>query len=545
MRHEFLPYDVNNTDIGTYLFQAETFAKGKLWRETPQPLEFFQQWQVIVRDHSYAYYAPGHAFFLAIPKLLGLDPWITPWLSSGLSLFLLFLWSRRIAGTEAAVLAASLLALSPFFAVNGTSLLSHSSALLLTLLFLWLSAIWKQEKCPLAAFLSGWTLAFLFATRSLNAVALGLIWIPWILIPRERNRDFGFFHFKSILSRERRSWTLFATGVILPMGFLLLYYRELCGRWTTDLFTDYWPRNKFGFGTNLGRGEPGHFFQTYTHHDLSGMLANWKYSFETLALWWTGHAWITLLLLVLSLLLLAFHRLSSPPSNLSSASNRSLRSAPPLLLWILIHIFLYSLYYTPSTGFSGPRYLTEILPALALLTARLFLAAARLRSVWLLLLMLLFASSAVWFKSNLYAANAQGNASKRCVEQTVLVGARPPALVFLRSFWIGHPYPIFRNDASMNAPILFACDRGTEDARLIEKYPDRNAYILAVAPQKKGLVQTELIPIYDGYQRRWIRDPATVCAPFFIGSRFTRPLELRGEIARQLFHPTPDEIVGQ
>ncbi len=538
-RSEFLPYDVNNTDVGTFLFQAQTFADGKLLRTTPEPREFFQQWQAIVRDQSYAYYAPGHALFLALPMALKLDPWMTPWLMSGCSILLMAAWTRRVFGTETAILATCMLALSPFFGANGASLLSHSSTLALTLLFLWSITKWAQEECSISALLSGLCLAWIFATRPVNAVALGTAWIPWVLWKR------------GMRWQNRLAWTLFFTGTSIIIAALLFYYRALCGRWTTHLFTDYWPRNKFGFGTDLGRGEPGHFFQTYANHDFHGMLANWKYSLEALALWWSGNTWVSLLLLVIAGLLV-FFRSSSPrftmhPSrdNGMTPSSSSLSLCIPFIFWMLLHIFLYSLYYTPSTGFSGPRYLTEILPALAGLTSLLFLSAARSRPAIAVLLLMIFAGSTAWFKSGFYASHAKGSKMKRQVEQTVWTGAQPPALIFLRSFWIGHPYPIFLNSSCMNHPILFACDRGEENRRLVERYPGRNAYILSVTPGLKGSVQSELILIYEASTHHWIRDPGRVSAPFFIGGRFTPSLELRDETARRLFHPKPEEIVGQ
>ncbi len=145
LRHEFLPYDVNNTDVGTFLFQAETFAGGHLSRVTPEPREFFAQWQVIVRDRSYAYYPPGHALMLAVPLRFGLDPWLVPWLAGALTLIATALWTRRLAGPVAGALAAGLLLVSPFFVANAISLLSHSTTLLLTLLFLLAVTRWARR----------------------------------------------------------------------------------------------------------------------------------------------------------------------------------------------------------------------------------------------------------------------------------------------------------------------------------------------------------------------------------------------------------------
>ena len=92
-------------------------------------------------------------------------------------------------------------------------------------------------------------------------------------------------------------FSLFAVGFAALFIPLALYYYELAGRWTLSLFTDYWPRNRFGFRQGLGRGEPGHYFQTFTNHDFFGFLANLRYSAEGLATWWTGNAWLSAVLL--------------------------------------------------------------------------------------------------------------------------------------------------------------------------------------------------------------------------------------------------------
>lgn len=549
-RREYLPYDVNNTDIATTLHQAQTFAAGKISRVTPEPREFFQQYQVIVRDRSYTYYPPGHALAITPAVWLGVSPWIVTWLEAAFGLVLMFLWARRLVGERTAAFATYLLAISPFFAANAPSLLSHSTALFLALVFLWSVAKWAQEGSAAAACLAGVSLAAIFATRSPNAAALGAVWIPWVLWLR-RDR----------VGAEIKSWIGFVAGAASLTAPLLVYYRILGGRWRLDLFTDYWPRNHFGFGRDLGRGEVGAYFQTSTNHDVSGMLANWKFSFLNLCDWWSGNMVVSFVFLGIGIFLVVRRlvRIRDPGSRgldpaLAGRPSTGSLFYVPLVGWCLLHIFLYSLYFTPSTGYSGPRYLFEIVPALAIgcgwVVSRW--AAEPLRDhpssgtfPWSAAAILFFATLfAVGGQVSFYAQNAPGIAPRRQVERCVRDGARAPALVLLRSFWIGHPYPIFLNDASMNAPVIFACDRGEEDRKLIAAFPDRNAYVLAITPEGAG-VRTRLIPIYDGAKRKWLCDPGTISAPFFFGGGFSTPVELRGEVARKLFHPRPEEIVAQ
>ena len=530
-RREYLPYDVKNTDVGAFLFQARTFAGGRLWRDTPEPREFFQQWQAIVRDRSHAYYPPVHALLLAVPIRMGLDPWLLPWILSAGGLILLYFWCERLVSPAAAFLAVLSLALSPFFAANGPSLLSHSSCLFLTLLFLWSVIRWQQEGRARSAFLSGLTLGLVFANRPINAIALGMTWVPWLVWTR-----------RNTWKNEIHSYAALVGASFIMFLLLLGYYHAVSGRWTLELFTDYWPRNRFGFGQSLGRGEPGHYFQTYANHDWNGWLANLKYSFRSLAQWWTGHVWVSLLLLLLLFFLAGKKTIQSLITH-----HPSLHLLFPLIAWPLLHIILYAFYFTQSTIFTGPRYLFEIIPVLALAGGwGLWRMSDSRVGRWLFpVFSVLIIWSCADFQRAFYLQNASDLPVRRQLEQTVLREARLPALVFLRSFWLGHPFPIFLNQPDLNGPILYACDRGSEDRRLADKYPERNAYILAILPLPDKKVGIELIPIYDATARKWLREPEKISAQFYLGSRFTQPIELHGEIARKLFSPRPEEIEPQ
>lgn len=573
-RQTCLPYDVNNTDVGTYLFQAETFARGKIWRVTPEPREFFSQWQAVVRDRSFAYYPPLPACALAIPLALGEPPFVVPWLASGVSLLLAFVWIARLAGRRAAGFGVGALAISPFFVANGLSLLSHALTLALTFAFLLAveRAAFRRARSGCVA--SGLLLAAIFASRPVNAAALALAWLPWaygmMRAPQTRDPSLaeGLPPDREMRGRQpslvMTRGALFLAGCAAGVIPLLLYYRALVGRWTLSLFTDYWPRNRFGFGRGLGRGEPGHYFQTYTDHDFSGFLANLKTYAVGLAEWWTGNTWLSGLLVGLGgLLIIQRSRrrrtrtaLSTPPKEPSIPDERRGAGGEeenvrrhilwPLTVWIVAHIGLYAFYFTTSTPTTGPRYLAELMPALALLTGGTLALLSRRRwargTALALFAGILAAQAAETWR--FLATNRRGIVARRTVERCVREGAEAPALVFLRSFWIGHPIPIFRNAPDLSGPVVFACDRGAEDRHLVERFPDRNAYLLALTPENRGM-RAELVPLYRARERRWLRAAESVEAPFFVGSRFTAPLRLEGETARLLFHPRPDEIVGQ
>jgi hypothetical protein len=531
-RVEFLPYDVRNTDVGTYLFQSETFAGGRLTRESPRPVEFFSQWQAIVRDKSYAYYPPVPALMMAPAVAVGLSAWIGPWLLSGASILLFYFWARLAVGEATAVIGSCLLAVSPFFNANATAALSHSPALLLTLAMLLSGELWRKKRSPWFAILAGLFLGLLFASRPLNAAALGAIWFPWMIWVSRRSRTGVNTPMELPLAIR------FAIGFGLIFVLLLLYHRLLAGRWTLELFTDYWPRNRWGFGENLGRGEPGHFFQTFARHDVASLLEGLKYSLLGFSDWWTGSRWISwILFAVIAVVLVVFRK--------------HWKEHPWLvlvLLWIPLHVLLYAFYFTQSTPPTGPRYTYELLPAFSILAAWALAGLATRWEVSLKTLSLIlfagFVAASVWKRTDFYRTNAREIPPRKMLEECVRQQAVTPAIVFIRSFWIGHPYPIFRNPPGMKAPVLFATDRGHENQKLMELHQDRNAYVLAVDP-RSPTSPCELIPIYEAASKRWLMEPGAIKAPFYIGGGFTPPLQLSGEEFRRLFHPLPSEIRGQ
>jgi hypothetical protein len=556
VRNEYLPYDSPNTDWATSLFQAQTFAAGEMSRSTPEPREFFQQWQAVVRDRSYAYYAPLHGALLAIPLALGLDPWLVPWICSGGCLILMFAWARRVVSERVALIAVAALALSPFFASNAPSLLAHSTCLFVTLFCLWSFMCWRRGGETWSAALAGLALGCLFAHRSLNAVAFGAVWIPWVIWSRRES-----------IRKEVVACVSFAAVAIGVVGALALYYHALCGRWVLELFTDYWPRNRYGFGANLGRGEPGHFFQTSATHDWGSWFGNLGYYFVETGRWWSGSLSLSLVL-GLAIAWAGYRALVLKREGVVDDPRYGRTLLVALLAWPIVHVVLYAFYFTPSlpdssrgfafvpwldrwflparTGYTGPRYVFEIIPVLALLSGwGLAWLAAHDRRIFAVLAAVLLTST-TWFKIDYCERHAKRLPAQRMVAGVVREGVHPPALVLIRSFWIGLPFPIFLNPPSMSGPILYACDRGAEDRRLAERFPERNIYVLVVAPPSGGSpAKVELVPVYDPTTRRWLTDPGKIEAPFWIGSGFTKPVRLEGETARRYFHPRPDEIIPQ
>ncbi|NOZ79853.1 MAG: hypothetical protein GXP48_11885 [Acidobacteria bacterium] len=123
-------------DEGVYLLQARIFAHGKLYVDSPEPREFFDNIFVVNNGHLYGQYPAGHPALLAIGVLLG-TPWLIPSLLAAATLPLAFGIGSRLGGEQTGRLAALLLCASPFFILSSSTLLPGPSSLLFVSLAVW------------------------------------------------------------------------------------------------------------------------------------------------------------------------------------------------------------------------------------------------------------------------------------------------------------------------------------------------------------------------------------------------------------------------
>ncbi len=161
-------------DEVSYIFQAKLLASGHLSASPPpvaDSFDFFYPPLIIVSDGHWASVYPfAHPLLLAIGWRLG-AMWLVPPLVGAGSVLLIFGLGRRIYNARAALLAALLLATSPFFLMTASNFMSHNTGafyLLLSLLFV--SLMDKRRLWHAVA--AGICFGLLFNTRPLTAMAL-------------------------------------------------------------------------------------------------------------------------------------------------------------------------------------------------------------------------------------------------------------------------------------------------------------------------------------------------------------------------------------
>ncbi|MCW5865321.1 MAG: phospholipid carrier-dependent glycosyltransferase [Anaerolineae bacterium] len=489
-------------DSVTYLFQAQTLARGRLYAPAP-PLAAtdagaaFAQEFLLVRDGRwFGKYPPGYPAVLAVGVRAG-APWLVNPLLAALTVALVYALARRLGGSAypawSAALAALLLATSPFFVVMSGSLMAHPAELLWTALFMcaWTAALARGASWRPAA-VAGAALGALFLTRQFTAATVGLAFGGgWLLVAlwsggRAARAD-----------QRRVAWTVVVAALAaLPFVVALpAYQAAVTGDPRADPRLLYWPYDRVGFGP--GVGEPENAF-TMTPAPSSSPTA-------AALTWYTdptqpprGHSparglynlgrnldalqgdlfgWPAALAFVF--LWLLFLR------------RRATAAEWALLLTALAAGVGYVAYWASGIAY-GPRYFYAALPALVILSARgvAALLADRRRPtadrgvpartrLTVLLLLALVAYNLVSLPGRLAGFRGYNFVSAAPLA-TVAAAVETPALVFVAAGtadWWEYGAFFSGNTPWLDGPVVYARDLGpAENAALRAAFPERRAY---------------------------------------------------------------------
>jgi len=236
-------------DEVAYIFQAKTFAGGALTVPAPPEAAWpgLEYYLLEVRDGRwFAVTPPGWTMVLAIGMAVGL-PWLVNPVLAFLSVLLAHAIVRRIADRNRANLAALLMAGSPWLLGSAASLMPHILALFLTL-FAWnrlLQSRAVEHRHVLNALLAGLAIGWLFTTRQLEGVIIGVLTGIWLLTQMCRPGGMGRL-------------VAYAVGCVLTGSVFLLYNFAMTGDPLLDPLARYlnelWHEgaNSYGFGPQIG-----------------------------------------------------------------------------------------------------------------------------------------------------------------------------------------------------------------------------------------------------------------------------------------------------
>lgn len=438
----------NSGDEYAYLYQAGLFSEGKLWDVPLEPREFLSTYRIWEKEGKrLTQYPPAWPALLAAAGKTALPLWlVNPVLGAGLILAT-YVLARREAGEEAARLATTALALSPFSLFSAASYFSHvSSALLLVLFWLACSHRAAGEGAGWAAG-AGLALSLAFATRPFTAVLCAGPALAALLGRRKRVSDAGLM--------------AFAAG---PVIAALLWYNDAI---TGDpfLFPATWidPGERLGF-----RGVQDAFKSALYSARYAGELALW-----------------------------------GPPAVLVMFAAVA-RGRPfgrgDYLAWTFPCLALGYLFYARDAGNRyGPRYWFEAYPALLIWAARratrpgggvpLERKAFRL-GILACLPALAFLGWREWTVVS-ERRDVYRQASEMGLRDAVLflgtgTGAMRPMA----------PGDLTRNDSRVaTAPVVYARDLGPRNSELLAKFAGRRAYIYyRAAESPRGRIQELRFP---------------------------------------------------
>lgn len=423
----------NSADEYCYLYQAQTLAAGRLYN-CPHPLqEFFNSTHIVSKGGKlFSVYPLGWPLLLAGAVLLHLPLWLINPLLGTLSLFVLFRLGRKLYGDNIAILAALLLLVSPYFLFNAASLFAHQLCGLLLLLTYYhgvrLLESGKARDAVMVGFWFGWA----FLTRGYTSLLCVLPLVVYVACRKpEALRHLG----------------LVALGVAPWALVFLAYNHAVTG--SALLVPQAWA------GTNRYWLAPD---------TLTRGVAIWG----SLVIRFLG--WTPLFILLTYMLLVLTHARSSKTGT----------------GFVFLALMLGMFFYADSGGNQyGARYYYEAYPFLLVfcvaavfgdaffekrpgLDRLLFglLAVSMLTVAPLTVYHLVFERRAIAERRDLYAQVADAGIHN--------------GIVFLKTgTGTARPMPagdLVRNRPGFSDDVLYALDRGDDNKRLMDYYPDRHYY---------------------------------------------------------------------
>ncbi|MCH7580503.1 MAG: glycosyltransferase family 39 protein [Chloroflexi bacterium] len=321
-------------DSVSYIFQAKVFASFRVAAEVPSvPFGNFQvtapSFIQVADGHWFSQYPFGHPLFLAGGQLFHAI-WLMPPLLGAASVYLIYRVGDHVYGTAVGVLAAVLLAFSPFFQMTASNFMSHNTAVFVLLLALFLY-VRPTKRALVSMFLSGACLGLLFNIRPLAAVAF--------MLPMGGLMAFDLLRATDRIARAR-SYAAFGAGAVLLLLAYFLYNFATTGDPATSGYalSGTYSSSSLGFGGD---------------HSLAFALQNQRQLLAYLLL--VANGWplaIGLSFAALPFLLGTRHRWDY----FAAAS--------------VISLTLAIMLFRNAAIMHGPRFLYETTPFLMLLTAR-------------------------------------------------------------------------------------------------------------------------------------------------------------------------------
>ena len=456
------------------LFQARIFKQGMLSAPLPPHKEFFDYTNIINDQRWYSQYPPGHALLLTAGLFLGV-PWLTGPLLGSLSIALFFLVIKMMYGEHRLLTAGCcLLLFSPFFLFMSSSHMNHTSTLFFLLLFLCAYLKMFSSDSRLYALLSGLSLGYAVTIRPLDAVAFAAPFVCYGLYCLYQKREVS-----------TKQMVCFAAGVSFMVVLLLTYNNLTTGNPFLFGYQKKYPSLGFWGSAQFG---PPHTLKGAVINTSNNLIGLNQYLFE-----WPLPS------LIFILIFLAI------PVKKSRWDCLMLFSSLTLMV-------SYAFYFYQDLCF-GPRNYYSLVPFLAILTARGFLAlpgwlrekgfdlkrSAATLYILLFLCILSMVSFSLppllkkysndywWVTGKIHRAVKAEGISNAIVFIDVW---HPPGITEPNRIPYGSGFQF--NSPDLKDDVIYAMDLREKNGELMRAFPERNYYLCTIHTPMSGFTLVRL-----------------------------------------------------
>ncbi len=469
-------------DSVSYLFQAKTFASGRLWLNAPVDSAAFHVDEVLIDESRwFGYGFPGWPAVLAAGVRIGI-PWLINPLLAGVSVVVMHALVQRWHDRGTANAVAILMVASPWFLVMSGEFMPHALSLTLACAALYGAVRVRSGGSIVWSALTGVSLGWMVLTRPLDAILVTLLCAAVMLTVRPIGRLFGVGALSSACAAAVAVLVVPYNALLTGRGGYTPQMMWTDRRWGPGL-------DRYGFGPDIGIREwsqidplPGHGFLDV----ILNLNKNLAVSQRELFGWGTGS-------LLLIIVLMSFGR----------------PHRRDVLWWSLAGLFVvaYSAYWFSGGPDLGARYWYPALVALVVLTVRAMVEIVQRsrsdtlgRSLGATAVILSFWSATVFVPARIdrkYMGYRNVTGDVRQLSDSLSL---TNDLVFVRSPDRAHYQAAFnlnRVPSSVVHP-LYAADAGPESRRrVVESFAERRVWVFA-ADSAGGRLSVSVGPLAPG-----------------------------------------------
>lgn len=460
-----VPLHSDDRDEGVYIFQAEMLREGMLTLPEDEYGEFFRPWlSGSAEGRIFTEYQVGFPLFLAAADLLLGSMRLGLALVAALTVPAAYGFTRNLLGDRRVALwGAGLVALSPMTVLQSALFVTYSLTVLLLLAASWALLAAANRASVRLALAGGVLTGAALLVRPMDVVLWMVPVVVLAALRLLRRTDAG-------ASALLRLGGVAVAGVV-PAGLLTLWYNSRTTGGALrfpNMAAD--ELNTFGFGTRrLVETEP-----TITYEVRDAISALWQ-NVAAVPSWLPGG------ILLVALAVVGF----------VVGGVRGERLAERVTLVALVAAFPAGYFFWWATVLSaegarngiGPHYYVPAMVALSLLAARGITAVVPPRALPVGATVVLLAVLTAWSLPDKLEDKRRVTRSFEQVHDAIPDDLTDAVVIvdYDGRPYVMSKYPFLRNDPRLEGDVIFAADRGPRNAALLERFPDRDVYLLRAA----------------------------------------------------------------